>query len=161
MRFLHKVNTGRTDFQFYMLLTATPRPHYVSSDQCSEYLRVFPHIYAYFMLLVSSDSVSSTLSLHKSFPSQYFAYLKFRVFWDVAPCSHVEGDRCFRGAYCLASSGWSSPSWCRQYFYVQHSSEAQYWNTGSTVILRIQCTSTRESNYWWTEFCARKFTPNL
>jgi hypothetical protein len=26
---------------------------------------------------------------------------KFRVFWDVAPCSHVEVDRRFRGAYCL------------------------------------------------------------
>jgi hypothetical protein len=27
--------------------------------------------------------------------------LKFRVFWDVAPCSHVEADRRFRGAYCV------------------------------------------------------------
>jgi hypothetical protein len=27
--------------------------------------------------------------------------LKFRVFWDVAPCSHIEVDRRFRGAYCL------------------------------------------------------------
>jgi hypothetical protein len=27
--------------------------------------------------------------------------LDFRVFWDVAPCSHVEVDRRFRGAYCL------------------------------------------------------------
>jgi hypothetical protein len=27
--------------------------------------------------------------------------LKFRVFWDVAPCSHVELDRRFRGAYDL------------------------------------------------------------
>jgi hypothetical protein len=24
-----------------------------------------------------------------------------RVFWDIAPCSHVEVDRRFRGAYCL------------------------------------------------------------
>jgi hypothetical protein len=31
----------------------------------------------------------------------YISYLKFRVFWDVAPCSHVEVDRRFRGAYCL------------------------------------------------------------
>jgi hypothetical protein len=29
------------------------------------------------------------------------ASMKFRVFWDVAPCSHVEVDRRFRGAYCL------------------------------------------------------------
>jgi hypothetical protein len=27
--------------------------------------------------------------------------MMFRVFWDVAPCSHVEVDQCFRGAYCL------------------------------------------------------------
>jgi hypothetical protein len=26
--------------------------------------------------------------------------MKFKVFWDVAPCSH-EVDRCFRDAYCL------------------------------------------------------------
>jgi hypothetical protein len=25
--------------------------------------------------------------------------MKFRVFWDVAPCSDVEVDRSFRGAY--------------------------------------------------------------
>jgi hypothetical protein len=27
--------------------------------------------------------------------------MKFKVFWDVAPCSHFEVDRHFRGAYCL------------------------------------------------------------
>jgi hypothetical protein len=27
--------------------------------------------------------------------------MKFRVFWDVAPCSHVEVDRRFRGGNCL------------------------------------------------------------
>jgi hypothetical protein len=31
--------------------------------------------------------------------------MKCRVFWDVAPCSHVEVDRCFRGAYCLNHQG--------------------------------------------------------
>jgi hypothetical protein len=29
------------------------------------------------------------------------SFIKFRVFWIVAPCSHVEVDRRFRGAYCL------------------------------------------------------------
>jgi hypothetical protein len=29
------------------------------------------------------------------------ASIQFRVFWDVAPCSHVEVDRRFRSAYCL------------------------------------------------------------
>jgi hypothetical protein len=27
--------------------------------------------------------------------------LKFRVFWDAVPCSHVQVDRHFRGAYYL------------------------------------------------------------
>jgi hypothetical protein len=27
--------------------------------------------------------------------------MKLRVFWDVAPCSHIEVDQRFRGAYCL------------------------------------------------------------
>jgi hypothetical protein len=31
--------------------------------------------------------------------------VKFRVFWDVAPCSHVEVDRRLRGAYCLHHQG--------------------------------------------------------
>jgi hypothetical protein len=31
--------------------------------------------------------------------------MKFRVFWDVAPCSHVEFDPCFRDAYCLHHQG--------------------------------------------------------
>jgi hypothetical protein len=30
---------------------------------------------------------------------------KFRAFWDVAPCSHVEVDRRFRGAYCFYHQG--------------------------------------------------------
>jgi hypothetical protein len=29
------------------------------------------------------------------------ASMKLRVFWDVAPCNHVEVDRLFRGVYCL------------------------------------------------------------
>jgi hypothetical protein len=29
------------------------------------------------------------------------ASMNSRVFWDVAPCSHVEVDRRFRHAYCL------------------------------------------------------------
>jgi hypothetical protein len=34
--------------------------------------------------------------------------MKFRVFWDVAPCSHVEVDRHFRGAYCIRHEGHKS-----------------------------------------------------
>jgi hypothetical protein len=40
---------------------------------------------------------TSQVSLHKNNQIS----LKFRVFWDVAPRSHVEVGRCFRGAHCL------------------------------------------------------------
>jgi hypothetical protein len=33
------------------------------------------------------------------------ARMKFRVFWDVALCSHVDVERGFRGAYCLHHQG--------------------------------------------------------
>jgi hypothetical protein len=33
------------------------------------------------------------------------ASMKFRVFWDIAPCSHVEVDRRLRDAYCLHHQG--------------------------------------------------------
>jgi hypothetical protein len=33
------------------------------------------------------------------------ASMKFRVVWDVAPCSHVEVSRRFRGAYCVHHQG--------------------------------------------------------
>jgi hypothetical protein len=33
------------------------------------------------------------------------ASMKFRVFLDETPCSHVEVDRRFRGAYCLHHKG--------------------------------------------------------
>jgi hypothetical protein len=33
------------------------------------------------------------------------ANMKFRVFWDVAPCSYVKVDRIFRCAYCLHNQG--------------------------------------------------------
>jgi hypothetical protein len=36
-----------------------------------------------------------------------------RVFWDIASCSLRVERRC-RGAYCLPSSGWSSPPWSRR-----------------------------------------------
>jgi hypothetical protein len=31
--------------------------------------------------------------------------MKFRDFWDVAPCSHIEVDWCFRDAYYLHHQG--------------------------------------------------------
>jgi hypothetical protein len=33
------------------------------------------------------------------------ASMKFRVFWDVEQCSHVEVDRHFRDVYCLQHQG--------------------------------------------------------
>jgi hypothetical protein len=38
---------------------------------------------------------------HVRFQILTAASMKFRVVWDVAPCSHVEIDRRFRGAYRL------------------------------------------------------------
>jgi hypothetical protein len=37
------------------------------------------------------------------------ASMKFRVFWDVVPSSHVEVDRHFRGVYCLYHQGDDGP----------------------------------------------------
>jgi hypothetical protein len=37
------------------------------------------------------------------------ASMKFRVFWDVGPCSQVDVDRSFRGAYCLHHHGDDRP----------------------------------------------------
>jgi hypothetical protein len=58
------------------------------------------------------------------------ASMKFRVFWDVAPCSHVEIYRRFRDAYCLPSSG-RSPWWWRQYVYLKRRSIST-WLHGAT-----------------------------
>jgi hypothetical protein len=33
------------------------------------------------------------------------ASVKFRVFWGVEPCSHIEVGRLLRGAYCLHQQG--------------------------------------------------------
>jgi hypothetical protein len=42
--------------------------------------------------------------------------MKITVFWDIAPCSLVEGDWRLRGACCLHHQGLHSlPSWWRQY----------------------------------------------
>jgi hypothetical protein len=38
------------------------------------------------------------------------AGMKFKVFWDVAPCSHVEVDRRFRGGYWIYHN-WDESSW--------------------------------------------------
>jgi hypothetical protein len=45
--------------------------------------------------------------IRKTFYCSPVIVLKFkvRVFWDVAPYSHVELDRRFRGAYCLHYQG--------------------------------------------------------
>jgi hypothetical protein len=49
-------------------------------------------------------------------------------FWDVAPCSHVEVDRSFRGAYCLHYQGdW----WWRPYAPLKRRS-ASTWLHGAT-----------------------------
>jgi hypothetical protein len=42
-----------------------------------------------------------------------YIIVKFRVFWDVVPCRHIEVDRRFRGGYCLHHQGNDSPWWWR------------------------------------------------
>jgi hypothetical protein len=42
---------------------------------------------------------------HVRFQVLTAASMKFRVFWDVAPCSHVEVYWSFRGAYCIHHQG--------------------------------------------------------
>jgi hypothetical protein len=42
-----------------------------------------------------------TFFLHYANNTNAFITLEFRAFCDVAPCSHVEVDRRFRGAYSL------------------------------------------------------------
>jgi hypothetical protein len=37
------------------------------------------------------------------------ARMKSRIFWDVAPCSHVEVDRRLERAYCLHHQGEEFP----------------------------------------------------
>jgi hypothetical protein len=46
---------------------------------------------------------------HARFQVLTEASMKFRVFWDVAPCSHDEVGRRFRGAYFLHNQDESSP----------------------------------------------------
>jgi hypothetical protein len=51
--------------------------------------------------IFSSTSCSQMPSICVRFQVLTAASMKFRVIWDVVPCSHVEVDRRFRGAYCL------------------------------------------------------------
>jgi hypothetical protein len=54
---------------------------------------------------VVEDSTKFQLNNWVRFQVLTAASVKFRVFWDVDLCSHVEADRCFRGAYCLHHQG--------------------------------------------------------
>jgi hypothetical protein len=51
----------------------------------------------------SETSVGFTISAHVLCVKdlQLLDSMKVTVFWDVAPCSLVEIDRCFRSAYCV------------------------------------------------------------
>jgi hypothetical protein len=49
------------------------------------------------------------------------ASMKMTVFWDAAPCSLIETDWCFRGAYCLQHQGLIEIDWCfRAAYCLQH-----------------------------------------
>jgi hypothetical protein len=55
-----------------------------------------------FLYLIGSVDVFCHCEISGSHGSKYEVY---RLFWDVAPCSHVEVDRGFRGMYCLHHRG--------------------------------------------------------
>jgi hypothetical protein len=48
-----------------------------------------------------STMISPPLQTFKSLTQNNTRPLKFKVFWDMAPCAHIEVERYFRGAYCL------------------------------------------------------------
>jgi hypothetical protein len=52
--------------------------------------------------MISKDNAAMNFFLFKKYRS---IPVKFRVFRDVAPCSHVEVDHRLRGAYCLHHQG--------------------------------------------------------
>jgi hypothetical protein len=55
-------------------------------------------------------------NIYMRFQVPTVASMKFRVFWDVLPCSQIDVDQCFRGACCLHHQGDdSSPWWWRQH----------------------------------------------
>jgi hypothetical protein len=47
----------------------------------------------------------NTFTFYVRFQVLTASSIKLRVIWNVAPCSHVEVDRHFRGAYCLHHQG--------------------------------------------------------
>jgi hypothetical protein len=70
---------------------------------------------------------------------------KFRVFWDVAPCSHVEVDRRFRGAYCLHHRSKYSELHARR-------RENMKSHVNCTLHPSVSCTSgNNRPRYHWTE----------
>jgi hypothetical protein len=55
------------------------------------------------------------------FPVLTAVSVKIRSYWDIAPCSFIEVDHCFRGAYCLHHEGdaWGNfPENCCLHFQV-------------------------------------------
>jgi hypothetical protein len=52
-------------------------------------------------LVVLFPQTQETIVKHVIFHILTAASMKFRVFWDVMPCSEIDVDRRFGGAYCL------------------------------------------------------------
>jgi hypothetical protein len=77
-----------------------------------------------FLFSEPQNRYSSDIGIQKMLNS----VMKFRVFWDIAPCSHVEVDRCFRGAYGLHRP-WSP--WWWQYAPLKRRSTST-WLHGAT-----------------------------
>jgi hypothetical protein len=70
----------------------------------------FPRIILFCFVLYTlntrnSISVNFKVQIELKTLPQKRLFVKLGVFWDVAPCSQVDVDRRFRGAYCLHHQG--------------------------------------------------------
>jgi hypothetical protein len=79
----------------------------------------------------------------------------FTVFWDVVPCSQIDVERRFRGAYCLHHHGYgSSPWWWTQYTPLKRRSTSIRLHGSSLHHTRLNVTD------WEQSMLARIFEPN-
>jgi hypothetical protein len=99
--------------------------------------------------LVTNYFPQQLLSTHAWGKSQFIvitaASMKFRIFWDVAPCSHVEVDWRFRGAYCLHH--YSSPWWWSIYLW----NVSKLPSTTRRYIPKDSKLQHRLCSWWWRE----------
>jgi hypothetical protein len=55
--------------------------------------------------IIRSFKISVSQTGYVRFQVLTAVFIKFKVFCDVAPCRHVEVDRCFRDGHCFLPQG--------------------------------------------------------